>query len=74
MSNTINNETQALQLLEQVRNQIESNFYQMRDELLTSDQLFTMRIELQDACDALMLATRHIERVAQARETEDFTA
>jgi predicted Zn-dependent protease len=62
------NETLAIEFLEQAFNVIESNFRQLRDENLNSLQLFEMRIALQDACDTIMLATRHIECVQ--REVE----
>ena len=64
-------EAQALAMLEEVRNIVESKFYLMRDEELTSDELFAMRISLRDACDTLMIATRHIERVQRAVEATE---
>jgi hypothetical protein len=77
MSNTtfnIDHEIQALMLLEQVRNVIESNFYQMRDDVLDSDRLQDMRTELRDACDTLMQAVRHIDQLQQQMPVEEYTA
>jgi hypothetical protein len=64
-------EAQALEMLEEVRNIVESKFYLLRDEVLDSDALFSMRIALRDACDTLMIATRHIERVQRAVEATE---
>jgi hypothetical protein len=64
-------EAQALAMLEEVRNIVESKFYLLRDEVLDSDALFSMRITLRDACDTLMIATRHIERVQRAVEATE---
>jgi hypothetical protein len=64
-------EAQALEMLEEVRNIVESKFYLLRDEVLTAMQLFSMRIALRDACDTLMIATRHIERVQRAVEATE---
>lgn len=73
MSNNINNT--ALDLLEQVRNQVESNFYLLRDDLLTSDQLSDMRLELRDTCDILMQVTRQVEQLErQAQDTEQLVS
>jgi hypothetical protein len=66
--NPVSDEARALEMLEEVRNIVESKFYLLRDEELNSDQLFNMRITLRDACDTLMIATRHIERVQRAVE------
>jgi hypothetical protein len=64
-------EARALEMLEEVRNIVESKFYLLRDEVLDSDALFSMRIALRDACDTLMIATRHIERVQRAVEATE---
>jgi hypothetical protein len=69
MSNTILNQDLALDLLEQVRNQVESKFYLLRDDILDSDQLSDIRHELRDACDILMEVTRLVERLE--REVEN---
>lgn len=59
---------QATDLLEEARDVVESAFYRVRDEELDADQLFEIRIALQDACDTIMLSTRHIERAQRAIE------
>jgi hypothetical protein len=59
---------QASNMLEEARNTVESAFYRVRDEVLDADQLFEIRIALQDACDTIMLSTRHIERAQRAVE------
>ena len=64
-------ESTAIDMLEQARNVVERHFYELRDEELNSDQLFEMRIALQDACDTIMLATRHIERLQRAVEATE---
>jgi hypothetical protein len=64
-------ESTAIDMLEQARNVVERHFYELRDEELNSDQLFEMRIALQDACDTIMLATRHIERMQRAVEATE---
>jgi len=69
--NPVSDEDRALEMLEEVRNIVESKFYLLRDEELNSDQLFNMRIALRDACDTLMIATRHIERVQRAVEATE---
>lgn len=64
-------ESTAIDMLEQARNVVERHFYELRDEELDSTQLFEMRIALQDACDTIMLATRHIERMQRAVEATE---
>ncbi len=61
----------ATTLVEEARNVIESKFYLLRDEELNSDQLFEMRIALRDACDTIMLATRHIEKLQREAEASE---
>jgi hypothetical protein len=61
----------AIEMLEEARNVVERHFYELRDEVLDSDQLFTMRIALQDACDTIMLATRHIEKLQREVEATE---
>jgi hypothetical protein len=57
-------EQSAIDLLEQARNVIEGHFYTLRDEAdLTGDQLFEMRIALEDICSDIRQAARHIERL-----------
>jgi len=59
----LEDENRAVEELEHARDVVERHFYQLRDEALNSDQLWKMRVDLQDACDNIMLATRHIERM-----------
>lgn len=66
-------EDQAVAMLEEVRNIVESKFYLLRDEQLNSDELFSMRIALRDACDTLMIATRHIEALQREVEATEET-
>jgi len=73
MTPVINPQTthdRAVELLEEARNVVERHFFNLRDEDLSADQLFSMRIALQDACDTIMLATRHIERLQREAEAE----
>lgn len=69
--NVLNDEDKATELLEEARDVVESAFYNMRDEVLDASKLFEMRIALQDACDTIMLATRHIERVQRRVEASE---
>lgn len=69
ITNPQTTEDRAVEMLEEARNTVEKYFYLLRDEELDSDQLFEMRIALQDTCDTIMLATRHIEKLQ--REAED---
>jgi len=66
--NPLTDEERAIEMLEQARNVIERHYYLLRDEVLTSDQLFEMRIDLQDMTDTVGLACRHIERLQRAVE------
>ena len=61
----------AIEMLEEARNVVERHFYELRDEVLDSDQLFTMRIALQDACDTILLATRHIQKLQREVEATE---
>ena len=67
-------EKRALEELERVRYVAEHHFYQLRDEALNSDQLWKMRIELQDTCDSIMMATRHIEGLQRSVEAIEKAA
>ena len=69
--NVLSDQDKATELLEEGRNVVEKYFYLLRDEELNSDQLFEMRIALQDACDTIRLATRHIERVQRSVEATE---
>ncbi len=60
----------ATLLLEQATAVVEGSFYQLRDEVLTADQLFDMRIRLGDIADAINEACRYIEQVQQAADLE----
>ena len=71
ITNPVSDEDRALEMLEEVRNIVESKFYMLRDDVLDSDALFSMRIALRDACDTLMIATRHIERVQREVEATE---
>jgi hypothetical protein len=72
--NTLTNEDRATELLEEARNTLEKYFYLLRDEALDSDQLFEMRIALQDATDTIGLACRHIEQVQREVEATEGDA
>ena len=72
--NPLSDTDRAVEMLEEARNVVERHFYNLRDEVLDSDQLFEMRIALQDACDTIMLATRHIERVQRSVEATEEAA
>jgi hypothetical protein len=69
--NPLSDTDRAVEMLEEARNVVERHFYELRDEELDSDALFVMRIALQDACDTIMLATRHIERVQRSQEAAE---
>lgn len=60
----------ATHLLEQALAVVESSFYNLRDEVLTAEQLFDMRIRLQDTADTIAVACRYIEQLQRAVETE----
>lgn len=74
ITNPLSDTDRATEMLEEARNTVERHFYALRDEVLDSDQLFEMRIALQDACDTIMLATRHIERVQRSVEATEEAA
>jgi len=60
----------ATQVLEQALAVVEGSFYSLRDEVLTAEQLFDMRIRLQDTTDAIREACRYIERAQRLVETD----
>lgn len=60
----------ATNLLEQATAVVEGSFYRLRDEVLTADQLFEMRIRLGDIEDILEEACKHIEHMQRQVETE----
>lgn len=60
----------ATHLLEQALAVVEGSFYQLRDEELNADQLFEMRIRLQDAGDAIGVACRYIEQLQRTIDTQ----
>ena len=60
----------ATHLLEQATAVVEGSFYQLRDEVLTAEQLFDIRIRLGDMADVLEEACKHIEHMQRAVETE----
>jgi hypothetical protein len=64
----------AVEELEHARNVVERHFYQLRDEALSSQQLWKMRVDLQDACDNIMLATRLIEGLQRSVEALEKAA
>ena len=57
-------------ILEQVLAVVEGSFYNLRDDVLNAEQLFEMRIRLQDSADAIAEACQYIARLQQAVETE----
>ena len=67
--NTQHNDN-ATHLLEQVLAVVEGSFYKLRDEILNADQLFDMRVRLQDAGDAIAVACRDIEALQRQLDTE----
>ena len=69
--NTLSNEDRATEMLEEARNVVEKYFYLLRDEILTSDELFEMRIALQDATDTISIACRHIEQYQREVEATE---
>jgi hypothetical protein len=69
--NPVSDQDRATELLAEALAVVQSGYRQIADEVLDSDQLFEMRIALQDACDTIMLATRHIERVQRAVEATE---
>jgi hypothetical protein len=72
--NTLSNADRATEMLEEARGVVETYFYRLRDEILTSDELFEMRIALQDATDTIGLACRHIEQVQREVEATEGAA
>ena len=72
--NLLTNADSATNLLENARGVVESYFYRLRDEVLTSDELFEMRIALQDATDTIALACRHIEQYQREVEATEAQA
>jgi hypothetical protein len=67
----LDDENCAVEKLWHAREVVERHWYELDNEALSSHQLFKMRIELRDACDTIMLATRHIERMQRyIAETE----
>jgi hypothetical protein len=72
--NIVSNEDRATEMLAEARNTVEKYFYLLRDEVLDSDQLFEMRIALQDATDTISLACRHIEQVQREVEATEGLA
>lgn len=72
--NIVSNEDRATEMLAEARNTVEKYFYMLRDEVLDSDQLFEMRIALQDATDTISLACRHIEQVQREVEATEGLA
>jgi hypothetical protein len=60
----------ATAVLEQVLAVVEGSFYNLRDDVLNADQLFEMRIRLQDSADAIAEACQYIARLQQAVEQD----
>jgi len=67
---TQQNADYATLVLEQALAVVEGSFYQLRDEVLDSDQLFEMRIRLADTADAIAVACKHIEALQRAVDLE----
>jgi hypothetical protein len=63
-------EQQAVELLAEAHAVVESSLRRLRDEILTADQLFEMRIALRDATDTIGIATRYIEVLQRHAETQ----
>ena len=68
--NTTQNTDYATQVLEQALAVVECSFYSLRDEVLTAEQLFDMRVRLQDTADAIQVACKYIEQAQRLVETE----
>lgn len=69
--NLLTNADRATEMLEEARGVVETYFYRLRDEILTSDELFEMRIALQDATDTIGAACRHIEQYQREVEATE---
>lgn len=69
--NLLTNADRATEMLEEARGVVETYFYRLRDEVLTSDELFKMRIALQDATDTISIACRHIEQYQREVEAAE---
>ena len=69
--NILTTADRATELLEEARGVVESYFYRLRDEELTSLELFEMRIALQDATDTIGEACRHIEQLQRTVEATE---
>ena len=74
ITNPVSDMDQATSMMEEARRVVESSYLQLLHEELDSDALFSMRIALQDACDTIGLATRHIERVQRTVEAAEEAA
>ena len=62
---------EAVVLLVEAYGVVESNLRRLRDEVLNSDELFEMRIALQDATDTISMATRYIEVLQRHAEVTE---
>ena len=67
-------EEKAVELLADAHAVVESNLRRLRDEVLNSDELFEMRIALQDATDTISQATRYIEVLQRHAEVTEGAA
>ncbi|CAB4151397.1 hypothetical protein UFOVP592_14 [uncultured Caudovirales phage] len=67
-------EEKAIELLDDAHGVVESSFRRLRDEVLNSDELFEMRIALQDATDTINIATRYIEVLQRHAEVTEGAA
>ena len=72
--NPLSDTDRATELLAEALSVVQRNYRLIADEELDSTQLFEMRIALQDACDTILLATRHIERVQRTVEAAEEAA
>lgn len=74
VANPEQTEQEAVALLAEAHAVVESNLRRLQDEVLNSDQLFEMRIALQDATDTISIATRYIEILQRHAEVTEGDA
>ena len=74
VANPEQTEQEAVALLADAHAVVESNLRRLQDEVLNSDELFEMRIALQDATDTISMATRYIEILQRHAEVTEGAA
>jgi hypothetical protein len=73
VANPEQTEQEAVALLDEAYGVVESSFRRLRDEVLNSDELFEMRIALQDATGTIRMATINIEILQRHAEVTEGT-